>query len=249
MLLASIGVNELHDGNYSVDRKDYFDTYLLLLLKTPALFCFDDEWMEMPETTAILYAPKSVQQYKAIGNTYIDDWVHIKADPREIERFQIKQNCPLLIKDVERTYTIFRVMKEEYYCNSTCTNVVSSLLDTLLLKLAEASIIKDDRIRSLSKLHKDIRQFPMKNWNLADVSRMVSLSISRFEALYSKEFGISFGADVINSRLEYAKELLVSSDLSVKQISVKCGYNSESYFSRQFKQSEGMTPIEYRRQT
>lgn len=248
MRLAAIGVNELHDGSYTVDRTNYFGTYLLLLLKTSALFCFDGEWMELPETTAVLYAPQSVQQYKALGNTYIDDWLHIEADPREIERFGITVNAPLVIKDAERTYTLFRIMKEEFYCHGyKSTLVVSTLLDALLFKLAEASGFQDDRLRSIGQLRREIRRYPMKEWTLADAARMVSLSASRLEALYSREYGISFGADVIRSRLDYAKDLLVSSDLSVKQISARCGYGSESYFSRQFKQYEGMTPLEYRK--
>lgn len=150
MQLAAIGVNELHDGNYSVDRTNYFGTYLLLLLKTPALFNFEGEWMEVPETTAVLYAPQSVQQYRALGSTYIDDWLHIEAEPGEIERFGIALNAPLQIRDAERTYTLFRIMKEEYVCHSSkCTEVVSTLLDALLFKLSESGRRKDDRAMSL----------------------------------------------------------------------------------------------------
>lgn len=34
MYLESIGINQLHDGSYVVDRTDYFKTYLLLLLES-----------------------------------------------------------------------------------------------------------------------------------------------------------------------------------------------------------------------
>lgn len=248
MELAAIGVNELHDGNYSVDRTNHFGTYLLLLLKTSALFYVDGEWLEVPETTAVLYAPKSVQRYRALGNTYIDDWLHIKADPGEIERFGIELNTPLVIKDAERTYTLFRILKEEYTCHGNiCSDVVSTLLDALLFKLSESGRIKDNQAHTLGKIRREIRKYPMKEWLLADAARMTSLSISRFEAVYSKEFGISFAADVIKSRIDYAKDLLATSDLTVKQVSARCGYSSESYFSRQFKQMTGLTPVEWRK--
>lgn len=247
MRLAAIGVNELHDGSYHVDRKNHFGTYLLLLLKTPAMFMFDGEWIEVPETTAILYAPKSVQRYKAVGGTYIDDWLHIEAEAGEIERFGISLNTPLMIKDAERTYTIFRIMKEEYACHGNhVTNVTETLLEALLFKLSESCRIKDDRKVSLERIRHEIKQYPMREWNLADAARMASLSVSRFEALYTKSFGVSFGTDVIESRIEYAKNLLAFSDLSIKQVSSKCGYGSESYFSRQFKKAEGITPVQYR---
>lgn len=248
MRLMAIGVNELHDGSYYVERENYFGTYLLLLLKTSAMFWIDGEWRQVPETTAVFYSPKSIQRYKAIDGNYIDDWMHVEADPKEIERFGIQMNTPMLIKDAERTYTIFRLMKEEYYCHGNCnTQVVLTLLEALLFKLAESVRIKDDKILSLNSLHNDVLRFPMKEWTLADAARMVSLSISRFETLYTKEYGIPFLTDVIKSRITYAKELLEVSQLSIKQISIKCGYSNENYFSRQFKKVVGMTPLEYRK--
>lgn len=248
MQLKAIGVNELHDGDYSVDRTNHFGTYLLLMLKTPAMFNFDGEWMEMPETMAVLYAPQSIQKYKALGKTYIDDWLHIEADECEIQRFGIALNKPLIIKDVERTYTIFRLMKEEYTTHGyTYTDVVENLLSALLFKLSEASAYRGSTIMSVAKIHKEIRRFPMKEWLLADAARMASLSVSRFEAVYSKEYGISFTADVIKCRIDYAKDLLETTNLSVKQISEKCGYSGESYFSRQFRKETGMSPIEWRK--
>ncbi len=248
MNLAAIGVNELHDGNYSVDRTNYFGTYLLLLLKTPAMFYIDGDWTEVPETTAVLYAPQSIQQYKAIGGRYIDDWLHIEADKAEIERFGIKLNTPLTIKDAERTYTIFRIMKEEYvFHNYENTETVSALLEALLYKLSESGQMKNEISMSLNKIRRKMIQSPMNDWLLADAARMANLSVSRFETLYSKQFGISFCADVIASRIQYAKDLLISSELSIKQISSKCGYSSESYFARQFKKHTDMTPAEFRK--
>ena len=248
MQLKSIGVNELHDGSYSVDRKDRYDTYLLLMLKTPALFDFGNGWEEVPETTAVLYAPKSLQRYKPLGKTYIDDWMHIVADEREMERFGVTVNKPLIIRDVERTYTLFRILKEEFTLNGyQYSGVVENLLSALLFKLAETGAYRNSTVVSVANIHKEIRRFPMKEWLLADVARMCALSVSRFEAVYSSEFGISFTADVIQCRIEYAKDLLCTTDLSVKQVSERCGYSGESYFSRQFRKETGMTPVEWRR--
>jgi len=47
-------------------------------------------------------------------------------------------------------------------------------------------------------------------------------------------------------RIESAKSLLISSHLSVSQISEQVGYPDPLYFSRVFKKSTGMSPKEYR---
>lgn len=49
-------------------------------------------------------------------------------------------------------------------------------------------------------------------------------------------------------RLEQARLLLVSSDLSIEQIADRCGFSQLAYFSRVFKQSEGISPNEFRKQ-
>ncbi len=248
MELVSIGVNELHDGSYNVYRENYFGTYLLLLLRTPALFCFEGDWVELPEGTAVLYAPKSLQQYKAINGSYIDDWLHIKAEDKEIERFGIVLNRPMVIKDVERTYSIFRIMKEEYVTYGyKYNNIVESLLNALLFKLSCSGEFISGSKGAIDKIHREVWLFPMREWLLADTARNAGLSISRFEAIYLKEYGISFTADVINSRIEYAKELLKTSNLPIRVISEKCGYKNENFFSRQFKSKTGYTPGQWRK--
>jgi two-component system, response regulator YesN len=47
-------------------------------------------------------------------------------------------------------------------------------------------------------------------------------------------------------RIEEAKRLLRNSLLKVYEIAEKVGYKSNSYFSAVFKESCGMTPLEYR---
>ena len=51
---------------------------------------------------------------------------------------------------------------------------------------------------------------------------------------------------VIELRMKYACELLSYSNLSVLEISQKCGYNYQSYFSRQFKKKFGISPNDFR---
>jgi len=48
-------------------------------------------------------------------------------------------------------------------------------------------------------------------------------------------------------RIDYAKDLLETSDLKLEQIAEYCGYSSEVHFYRQFKSIMEMTPAEYRR--
>ena len=46
-------------------------------------------------------------------------------------------------------------------------------------------------------------------------------------------------------RIEKAKRLLIASNLSVSKVAKECGFKSLHYFSRTFKQEEGISPRDY----
>lgn len=47
-------------------------------------------------------------------------------------------------------------------------------------------------------------------------------------------------------RIDNAKYLLRYTNISILDISFKCGFNSQSYFCSTFKKQTGYTPSEYR---
>lgn len=65
--------------------------------------------------------------------------------------------------------------------------------------------------------------------------------VRRFKILW----GVSPMKFVLNARINKAKELMLSTTLSVSEIAEKCGFNSIHYFSRTFKNYEGISPSEY----
>ena len=54
---------------------------------------------------------------------------------------------------------------------------------------------------------------------------------------------------IIDIRMKKACEFLLYSNKTVAEIAELCGYSSSVFFSRQFKQKNGITPLEYRKNT
>lgn len=48
-------------------------------------------------------------------------------------------------------------------------------------------------------------------------------------------------------RLNIAKQLLLESDFSITEIAYRCGFSDASYFSKVFRSSVGVSPLEYRK--
>lgn len=67
------------------------------------------------------------------------------------------------------------------------------------------------------------------------------------QKIYRETFGISCVADVIASKIIYAKDILSKTNMSVLEVAYECGYKNDVHFMRQFKKCVGVTPSEYRR--
>lgn len=89
-----------------------------------------------------------------------------------------------------------------------------------------------------SHYHKDI--------SLDDVSREVDISPYYFSKIFKEETGKNFVEYVTEIRMNRAKELLLGTDLSMKEICSEIGYADPNYFSRTFKKNTGLTPTEYK---
>jgi len=73
-------------------------------------------------------------------------------------------------------------------------------------------------------------------------------AISKREALRCFRWGISQPPfDYLQEyRLQVAKKLLTTSQISIAELAMECGFGSSAYFGKVFKEKEGMTPKQYR---
>lgn len=82
--------------------------------------------------------------------------------------------------------------------------------------------------------------------SLQYLSEILNVSVNHLGYLFHSTMDISFREYLNMLRIKYACRLLLSSDLSVKEIAYDCGYRSNEHFLRIFKNKLNMTPTEYR---
>lgn len=73
------------------------------------------------------------------------------------------------------------------------------------------------------------------------------ISVSSLQRAFAKQFGMSPKQYLIRLRMNRALELLAENALSVKEISLVCGFSDEKYFSRAFKKKYGYPPSQLRK--
>ena len=80
--------------------------------------------------------------------------------------------------------------------------------------------------------------------NLAELCHM---STSHFSRIFKKEMQMTFPQFLSLQKIEWAKQLLLKTSLSVNQISDELGFNDPGYFIKIFKKYESHTPNQYRK--
>ena len=91
-----------------------------------------------------------------------------------------------------------------------------------------------------------IRDHYAEELSMQDVARVMNYSDAYFCKLFKQCFKVNFSAYLNEYRIAKAKELLQTTRLNVREVSVACGYSDSNYFARVFKRVTGMTPTEYR---
>jgi AraC-like DNA-binding protein len=78
------------------------------------------------------------------------------------------------------------------------------------------------------------------------VCAQTGLSVTHFNRLFRTSMGMPPMKYVVRQRVAWAKRLLKTTSLSIKEVARTIGYENQLYFSALFKNHEGIPPKEYR---
>lgn len=126
-------------------------------------------------------------------------------------------------------------------------NFVLSVISNFLSPIQEKSF---DHTRNLpieftKYLHAN---YPNPDLSLQDIADYFYMSSRHINRLFKDFFGASLSRTLTQYRINYAKNYLIDTDLSVDEIAAKVGFSSASTLSRLFKEVEGITISQYRRE-
>lgn len=81
---------------------------------------------------------------------------------------------------------------------------------------------------------------------MRDIAEQLHMNASYFSVLFKEQTGLTYSEYVTRRRVQRAKELLVSTRLSIAEISEQVGYQTAKYFVKVFRTLENVSPGQYR---
>lgn len=232
--------------------------YSLYLFRSPVIFTIGGTDRVFAKGAAIIYEDGISRRFRGTVSRGLKyDLVQFRpsaADKQYIAGLEIPLNTPVEIND---DYYIADAIKSlDMHCQTSGrrkTELCELYLRIILISLEEAvcgiEMAEKDvpRYPQLKEIRREMYDDPVADLSVDKLCRRLAVSRTYFHRIYMATFGVTFRQDAIKSRLSYACELLLETELAVGVIAEKCGYESESYFMRQFRQHMGCTPSEYRR--
>ena len=104
----------------------------------------------------------------------------------------------------------------------------------------------DERV--ISSIIRYMQEHLSEEISLSVLADEFHLNPQYISQLFKNEIGVGFLAYLTNIRIEKAKKLLLSTALSVTEISSLAGYSDYRVFTKVFKKAEGVTPSQFRRE-
>lgn len=231
--------------------------YMFILTHSRAEFVVDGGRVEVPPETAIIYGSDVRWECFPADEALVCDWIYFEAggDTDYLESLELPVGQPLFFADTEFITELIRNITAEFYSLAPRRGkMLDTMMKLLLVKLSDACVQRGEQLQSaephysaLAELRARIYRNPQQRWNVDSMAAEVNMSRSYFQHIYRESFGVSCIADVINSKIEKAKEILSETGCTVAQVAAMCGYDNEEHFMRQFKKATGVTPTGFRK--
>lgn len=151
------------------------------------------------------------------------------------------------IFELARTY-----MEQKPDFELKCAGLLNMLFFELL-KLAPhtnlshaESIYAQNRATRMRRIADYIEQHLDEKVMLGDIAEYEHVTLSYMSHFFKDSFHMSFQDYISKLRCEKARSLILTTDLSLLDISLSCGFSDPKYFKKGFLSQYGVTPKEYR---
>ena len=101
----------------------------------------------------------------------------------------------------------------------------------------------EPRLAKAIKIMQGSIEEPMQ---VVEIAKQIGISVRMLELLCGKHLSVSPGAYYLRLRLQAARRLVLDSNNSILEISVRSGFNSQAALSRAFSKRYGMSPLNLR---
>lgn len=226
------------------------DWLLFYVAKDEETF-FIDQTVKAAAGSFILFAPGEKQHHIHRGDKTAEFYyTHFKCDSlpsgitldtSRVYSFAPRQQFSSIFEEI-----IEETLQKRPHYEILCISHLLHLFSLIQREAAQIDSLCDKQWHSVARAIQHMNRYFDSDLKLLDYADMCCMSKYHFARVFKQVTGASPLEYRNRIRIEYAKELLSNSFLSISEISATLGYTSPAYFSDIFKKSTKTSPKDYR---
>lgn len=137
--------------------------------------------------------------------------------------------------------------RQEPYFQQLLAGVVNHLLGLMFMTSSNKNLQSDDEhLNKINRARAYLQESVESEITMPEVAEHLNMSYTTFRHAFKKYTGLSPAQYFINLKLHRAKEMLRSTNASIKEISYILHFESPEYFATIFRKKTGLSPSEFR---
>jgi AraC-like DNA-binding protein len=251
------GVNSGHEpGFFFTNKGEGHAFWLLMCFRTPFVVLTEQGLVQGDPGDCILHNPTAELFHgptPGMTGGFVNDWIYFHGTDagKLISRLDLPCNqiipgsSPTLLSSLIAAAKRERRQRDPAWPEAAAI-AVAAMLIALKRSLAGGEGANRD-YQAMLAVRRQLTLHWNKDWTLAEMAGLAGYSVSRFTVLYRLAFATSPIRDLMAIRIAQAKDLLLAGGRSIGQVAVESGFASLHYFSRVFRNLEGLSPQQYLR--
>lgn len=220
--------------------------------------------------TACLVSPFQTHSFENLNNTqglvlffcqdfYVEEFSFIRllnifSCTSQVGGKSLGPNIDMTDDEFSRISDVVKLMQQEYenfVPHNNSPIVLRSMLNILLLRLSDLFDCRADGSAKsesvfIHELSLMVDSYFISEHNLSFYTSAFNISEKQLNNICNKHFNCGLKKILTDRLMQEARKLLLSSELSVSEISYKLNFDDNSYFNKVFKKEIGLTPKRFR---
>lgn len=135
----------------------------------------------------------------------------------------------------------------EYTADMNIYDKLTSLLSLLMSETIYSSPSNKKHKYDIKVIKNYLDNNYLSNISLSELTNKFYINKFYLTRLFKETYSKTINEYIVHKRIDKSKEMLRYTDKTVAQISMDCGFKDPNYFSRKFKDIEGITPKNYKK--
>lgn len=237
-----------------IDRQHGHPKYTFLHFFTSMKLTYNGKSIITEPHSVIIFRPGTPQHFES-DTPMIHDWIHFHGDMEPIlQNISLELDTLYYPSQTEFITDLTRELETEFYnARANRDALIQLKFQELFIKLdravsGESEPVFDTEItEKFRRLRGKMFISLQEKWSVERMAAEVGFSKSRFYNIYKSIYGITPTADLIEARVNSARNMLLSTSKKIEDISYLLGYENTTHFIRQFKKWTGYSPAAYRK--